>query len=162
MKLHFNGQQPNFRFITLREPLKEDLVRFLDTEHNGTTPVVTPIRCARVQVVLRTGQARNNLYELIVNLDAESVAESHFLDGKHSHIDTDYMKTVEEACMSNAEVQRQIKLLDLPEGSTVVIEPWAYATDGMNDMSQRTSMVGTLLISSYDNTDLSSAISICA
>jgi primary-amine oxidase len=53
------------------------------------------------------------------------------------------MQQVEESCLANSEVQEQIRVLGLPEGSSVVVEPWAYATDGENDMSKRLSMVGS-------------------
>jgi primary-amine oxidase len=43
--------------------------------------------------------------------------------------------------MADPKVQAEIKTLDLPEGASVIIEPWAYATDGANDMSRRISMV---------------------
>lgn len=51
------------------------------------------------------------------------------------------MKKVEQACLADADVQEEIRCLKLPEGATAVVEPWAYATDGMNDMSQRVTMV---------------------
>ena len=51
------------------------------------------------------------------------------------------MKKVETVCLANDNVQAKIKALELPVGSTVVVEPWTYATDGMNDMSKRVSMV---------------------
>jgi primary-amine oxidase len=51
------------------------------------------------------------------------------------------MKQVEQACLANKKVQDEIRSLDLPEGAVVVVEPWAYATDGMNDMTQRVTMV---------------------
>lgn len=92
-------------------------------------------------MVIRTEQKRNQLYELIVDLDRGAVLQKDFLEGKHSYIDGAYMQEVEKVCLANDEVQREIKTLDLPAGATVIVEPWAYATDGMNDMSRRTSMV---------------------
>lgn len=102
-----------------------------------------PARCARVQVVLRNDQSRNELHELIVDLGQHAVVETHRLEGKHSYIDAEYMKAVEKVCLANEDVQKEIKSLELPENATVVVEPWAYATDGMNDMSRRTSMVSS-------------------
>ena len=51
------------------------------------------------------------------------------------------MKTVEKACMEDERVQAEIRNLELPPSASVIVEAWAYATDGMNDMSQRTTMV---------------------
>jgi primary-amine oxidase len=50
------------------------------------------------------------------------------------------MKQVEEVCLADARVQAEVKELKLPEGSTVIVEAWTYATDGMNDMGSRITM----------------------
>lgn len=55
------------------------------------------------------------------------------------------MQKVEKSARANEEIHRQIRTLDLPSGSSVVIEPWAYATDGENEMSQRVTMVRSSL-----------------
>ena len=51
------------------------------------------------------------------------------------------MQTVEKACRADPRIDDEIRKLKLPSGATVVIEAWAYATDGMNDMNERTTMV---------------------
>lgn len=83
----------------------------------------------------------NRLFDLNVDLDSNKIITEMELHGKHSHIDSGYMGEVEAVCLADSRVQEEIKLLDLPEGSTVIVEPWAYATDGMNDMTERTTMV---------------------
>ena len=102
-----------------------------------------PARCARVQIIIRTDQNINELYELIVDLDENAVTQQHLLEGKHSYIEASYMKAVEQVCMANEDVQNEIELLELPAEATVTVEAWAYATDGMNEMSRRTTMVRT-------------------
>ena len=94
-----------------------------------------------VQTIIADGKAKN-LFEIVVDLDKGIVASQQFLEGKHSYIDAEYMKQVEAACMADERVQREIKQLQLPDGATACVEPWAYATDGMNDMTERTTMVG--------------------
>lgn len=139
---HFGQQEPNFRVITLQEPPKQQMIPFLDTEHGRNTHrQEPPSRCARVHVVVRLQEEKNALFELLVDLNEKKVIAKQHQRGKHSYIDSEYMKQVEAACLANADVQDQIRVLDLPEGSSVVVEPWAYATDGENDMSQRLSMV---------------------
>lgn len=78
----------------------------------------------------------------MVDLNAKSIKSKQELPGKHSYIDADYMRQVERACLADSRVQDEIRSLNLPEGATVVVEPWAYATDGMNDMNERVTMVG--------------------
>lgn len=114
---------------------------FLDQHHAGkSTEGLVPNRQARVQVIVRD-DSTNALFELVVNLDTNAVVTKEYLAGKHSYIDPDYMKAVEAACLNDAGVKDEIRKLDLPAGATVCVEPWAYATDGVKDMSKRTTMV---------------------
>ncbi|KAM5347546.1 hypothetical protein ACJ41O_007370 [Fusarium nematophilum] len=137
---HFVGRNINFRVITLREPPKNEMTRFLEKEHGNQPTGQPPPRCARVEVVLENKSGNHELFELLVDLDDERVAAKQHHKGKHSYIDPEYMKKVEVACLADADVQEEIRRLDLPDGATVVVEPWAYATDGMNDMAQRVTM----------------------
>lgn len=118
------------------------MLLFLDQEQRKQ-PGPAPPRCARVQVIVANSSGPGQLYELIVNLDDGAVVSKEHLEGKHSYIDSDYMRQVEEACCADPRVQEEIRKLELPENATVLAEPWAYATDGMNDMSERTTMVSS-------------------
>lgn len=122
------------------------MLPFLESEHRAQPQSSRPARTARVQVTIR-GDAGNEMVELLIDLDAASVVKKEHLVGKHPYIDSAYMQAVEKACRADARVQAEIEKLKLPSGTTVVIEPWAYATDGMNDMSERTTMVYHLLLS---------------
>lgn len=137
---HFGRHNPEFRVVTLQEPRKSQMIPFLDKEHRRQVTGSAPARCARVEVVLESSSG-NMLFELAVDLDRNEVVAKQHHPGKHSYIDSAYMQKVEKAARDNNEVQKQIRALELPVGSSVVIEPWAYATDGMNDMSQRVTMV---------------------
>lgn len=141
----FPGISLNFRFITLKEPLKHLLNPFLAAEHaHQPLEAIRPPREARVQVITPSDEGKPQLHELIVDIDKAEVVRKEYLEGKHSYIDTAYMQAVERACMADERVKNEIEKLKLPEGTTVVVEPWAYATDGMNDTSERTSMVSPL------------------
>lgn len=59
------------------------------------------------------------------------------MDGHHAHIDPGEMKKCEKACLDDSRVQAAIEASQLPEGATVVCEPWTYSPDGMNDMTRR-------------------------
>ena len=114
------------------------MITFLEEEHCKQLPPSAPIRCARVEVVAGV----NELFELHIDLAGGAVVKRQHLKGKHSYIDASYMKEVEMACMANEDVQREIRLLALPPGASVIVEPWTYATDGMMaDMSKRVTMV---------------------
>lgn len=141
MRPHFGKQDPNFRVVTLLEPPKRQMTEFLEKEHRHQPLGLAPTRHARIEVIVNGSGEKNQLFELIVDLDKDKVVQKKHVEGKHSYIDSDYMKAVEAACLANEEVQAEIRTLDLPDGATVVVEPWAYATDGMNDMTERVTMV---------------------
>lgn len=122
------------------------MIAFLDRHHNGfTAEAARPARQARVQVIAApTPKEANQLFELIVDLDEQSVVKLENLKGKHSYIDSSYMGEVEEACLADDRVQAEIQTLQLPREAVVCVEAWAYATDGMNDMTERITMVRVL------------------
>ena len=126
--------------ITLKEPAKTEMVPFLEHANRGETACKKPARIARVQAILPGGSA-NKFIELWIDLDQAVILKNEHLVGRHPYIDSDYMQTVEKACLSDPRVQEQITHLQLPEGASVIVEAWACATDGTNDMSQRTTMV---------------------
>lgn len=117
------------------------MLPFLENEHRGLPNTTRPARISRVQVVQRSDKGENQLIELLVDLDSKQVTKDEHLVGRHSYIDADYMRLVESACLADPKVQDEIKKLKLPANSTVIVEPWAYGTDGINDMSERLSMV---------------------
>ncbi|ORY17462.1 copper amine oxidase [Clohesyomyces aquaticus] len=126
-----NGS-PIFRVITLNEPPKKETVVYLEARGEQLPP---PRRIAKVHIYLN-----QQFHEILVDVTAKSVFSAEILHGKHSHVDSAYMKQVETACLSDARVQAEIASLQLPEEATVIVEPWTYATDGMNDMSARITM----------------------
>lgn len=77
----------------------------------------------------------------MVDLSKRQIVEQQELVGRHSYIDGEDMKRSEIACLADARVQAEIAACDLPEGATVVVEPWTYATDGMFDVKDRVVMV---------------------
>ena len=143
MRPHFGRQDPNFRVITLLEPPKRQMTEFLEKEHRKQPLGLAPTRHARVEVIVKGSGDKNQLFELYVDLDNDKVVRKQHVEGKHTYIDSAYMQAVEASCLANERVQAEIRTLDLPEGATVVVEAWAYATDGMNDMTERVTMVSS-------------------
>ncbi|KIX04344.1 uncharacterized protein Z518_05212 [Rhinocladiella mackenziei CBS 650.93] len=135
----FPDQEAYFRVITLAEPPKTDMIAFLDAEHDEGTLPTSPSRIALVQMFLgpRDGE---HFYQLKVNVDSGAIAQKEQLLGCHPHVDAEDMKNIERACLNDPGVQAAVKDMQLPDGAVVKIEPWTYATDGMNDMSQKITM----------------------
>ncbi|KAK5656599.1 hypothetical protein OQA88_4578 [Cercophora sp. LCS_1] len=136
VKAKFPNTTCIFRAIALREPLKKELDPFLDLEHNRPdAPRQWPVRTARVQAHID-----NVFRELLINLDNQTIASEEILHGRHSHIDAADTQKVQDACLAHPKVQEYISALQLPPEATVVVEPWTYAPDGTNDISQLLTM----------------------
>jgi primary-amine oxidase len=112
------------------------MIAFLDMEHEGKETPTAPARLARVQA-----HVNRTFFEYKVDLDQQAVDSQETLHGRHSHIDGDYMRKAELACLADPRVREQVAALNLPEAATVVAEAWTYGPDGMNDMSKRMTMV---------------------
>jgi primary-amine oxidase len=158
VRSHFGQQQDvNFRVITLQEPPKKKMISFMES----SDPKDRPTRHARVDVVVEMAAEDEKfaLFELLVDLDQGKVVAKQHHAGKHSYIDTEFMQRVEKACLADGQVKEQISGLGLPEGAQVVVEPWAYATDGENDMRRRLSMVSEEFLMLTTGVDLLTMIS---
>ncbi|KAK4185953.1 copper amine oxidase [Podospora australis] len=140
IRRHVAEKDMYFRVITLVEPPKCDMVPFLDQEHDkspdkGFATLRRPARIAKVHAYIK-----KEFNEFRVNLDHSKVISERVHHGRQAHIDGEYVRKVELACMADAGVQEQVQALKLPEGATVVVEPWTYGTDGMSDMSKKVTM----------------------
>lgn len=112
------------------------MIPFLDMEHEGKETPTPPPRLAKVQA-----HVGDIFFEFKIDLGQKRVISEQNLEGRHSHIDSDYTRKAELACMADPRVKEQVAALNLPEGATVVVEPWTYGPDGMNDMTKRMTMV---------------------
>ncbi|KAH7350168.1 copper amine oxidase [Plectosphaerella cucumerina] len=135
-----------FRATTLAEPPKKEMIAFLEAE-TSSVKAARPPRLARVQLFIN-----QELHELVVDLVEARIRVIEPLPGKHSYIDTAFMQQVGDACLEDARVQDEIRSLNLPAGATVVVEPWAYATDGMLNEKERWTM-GWFYMRLSDNPD---------
>ena len=119
---------------------------FLDAEHEGSPSATRPARIATVQAFLGAKRSSEHFYELKVNVQTGKIVHKQQLVGRHPHVDGNDMVRNEKACLGDPKVQAAIKAMQLPAGAVVKIEPWTYATDGMNDMSEKINMVGSPIL----------------
>jgi primary-amine oxidase len=121
------------------------MIPFLEAEKANAVPSGNrPMRVALIHFYL---DKPVDLREVKVHLARKTLASPRLLAGSQSYTDAEEMKRSEKACLADPKIQQALKDMDLPEGAEVVIEPWTYSPDGMNDMSRRiimvTSPVGT-------------------
>ena len=135
-----------FKSITLEEPAKAETVPYIEAEFNGHDLPTIDRRAAvtyylrntvhiSVYRELRKADTRQNkFHEAIVNL-SQQVVESNVRLGPNVHAAADGAEilNVERVALEDEGVQAEIAKLKLPEGTTVVVDPWIYGSDGVND-----------------------------
>ncbi|KAI4091767.1 MAG: hypothetical protein LQ344_003871 [Seirophora lacunosa] len=119
-----------YKSITLQEPEKAHLVPFLDAEHNGLKKSTIERRAFVAYYIRNT----DKLHEAIINLSRQKV-ESNVRLGPNIHGpgDAEEILLVEKIALADEGVQAEIAKLQLPEGTSVISDPWIYGSDGVND-----------------------------
>lgn len=115
------------------------MTKYLEAEHGARLQNPALRRLAMVQTFLGPRDS-NHYYQLKVDVETGGIMEQKQLVGCHPHVDATDMQKAEQECLNDPRVQAAIKDMKLPVGAEVKIEPWTYATDGMNDMSEKITM----------------------
>ncbi|KFX92647.1 hypothetical protein V490_05258 [Pseudogymnoascus sp. VKM F-3557] len=120
----------NFKAVTLLEPLKAELLPYLQAERSGSTPA----KIDRKAFVLYYIRNTDKLHEAVVNL-SEGKVESNVRLGAnvHSNADGDEIMMTEKVALEDEGMKAAIAKLQLPEGSVVIVDPWIYGSDGVHD-----------------------------
>ncbi|KAJ5108251.1 copper amine oxidase [Penicillium angulare] len=127
----FPGISLIFKSITLYEPDKEQALEYLEAEHAGNAmrPIVE-----RRSILAYYEKGGDTLYEAIVNLTTGSVTSNTKLhESIHGPADLDEVAAVEALVRNDASVQEALKKINIKDTSLVVIEPWVYGSDGIQD-----------------------------
>ncbi|XTI86611.1 hypothetical protein V2W45_1341503 [Cenococcum geophilum] len=131
----------------LEIPLAARIIRDAFPKHNCIFRVITLAKPSKAQM-LDFLAAEKPAKVLLIRLALLCLV------GKHSYIAAVDMQGSEAACLADPRVQKEIRALHLPEEAVVCVEPWAYGTDGMHDMTKR--IVMPPLASSHPTTNTSS------
>lgn len=118
-----SGTDLHFKAITLEEPKKAEMVRFLEAEfHGGELPSID--RRVFVTYYLRK---TNKFHEAVANLSAQSLEYNVRLGANmHAPGDGEEIFAMERIALEDEGVQAELKKLQLPEGAKVVVDPWIY------------------------------------
>ncbi|KAI4148969.1 MAG: hypothetical protein LQ341_001438, partial [Variospora aurantia] len=119
-----------YKSITLQEPEKAHLVPFLNAERNGLKTSTIERRAFVAYYIRNT----DKLHEAIINLSRQKV-ESNVRLGPNTHGpgDAEEILLAEKIALQDEGVQAEIAKLQLPEGTSVISDPWIYGSDGIND-----------------------------
>jgi primary-amine oxidase len=112
-----NTKELRFKGITAHEPSKDDVRKF---EHWG----IVPERRAFVNYYVK---GTSLFFETIVNITQRRVESNVPVPyGFHGPTDDDEILEAERITLADPRVQEEISKLKLPEGATVVCDPWIW------------------------------------
>ncbi|KAJ4421854.1 hypothetical protein N0V82_003454 [Gnomoniopsis sp. IMI 355080] len=120
----------HFKAITLKEPRKEHVVAFFEAQKQGRElPELE--RDAFVSYYITDS---TSLFEALVSLTHKKVIKNKQLSHEfHGALDPAEMELVAGLMLEDETVKDAIARLELPAGAELVIEPWMYGSDGVND-----------------------------
>lgn len=138
IKRHNPGNSVHFKNITLIEPAKKELRKFLAAERNGSTLPAVPARRASSLYYIR-GTA--DLYLATVDVGNSKLEQIEKLDSRyHGQADMDEVVEVRDRCLSHPDVIQRIRDYELPDNFVVVCDTWPYGRDS-EESSKRLAQV---------------------
>ncbi|KAF9895358.1 hypothetical protein FE257_000262 [Aspergillus nanangensis] len=127
----FPNVQLRYKKIDVQEPIKSEVVPFIEAERLGKP---LPARPTRLLQVLFHRMDSGAFHKALLNAGTRSVIYAKELP-KHIQgpVDVDELGEIEELCLGHPAVQAEIAKLQLPAGVTVCNDPWIYGTDDINE-----------------------------
>ncbi|KAF7190658.1 Copper amine oxidase 1 [Pseudocercospora fuligena] len=124
------GTDLHFKAITLNEPPKAEMVPYLEADFAGDD---LPHIDRKVFVTYYLRQT-NKFHEAVVNLSTQQV-EYNLRLGPNMHApgDGEEIFAMERIAVADEGVQAELAKLNLPEGTKIVVDPWIYGSDGIDD-----------------------------
>lgn len=127
----FPGATLRYKAIDIQEPLKGDVIPFIEAERTGSR---LPKKPARIVYSLFHRLDTGALLKGIINLDAKKILLAKELPrGVQGPVDVDEMIEIEELCLKHPAVLAEIEKMKLPKGITVCNDPWIYGRDDQTE-----------------------------
>ncbi|KKZ60866.1 primary-amine oxidase [[Emmonsia] crescens] len=131
LQASFPGVSLRFKVIDAQEPIKKDVVPYLEAERLGTP---LPAKPARIIQSLFHKLDTKAFLKALVNLDTKAVVTVKELPkGVQGPGDIDEIIEIEQLCLRHPAVLAEIEQLKLPSGVTVLNDPWIYGCDDENE-----------------------------
>ncbi|CUM63850.1 uncharacterized protein PRCAT00001435001 [Priceomyces carsonii] len=120
-----------FRTIDVLEPLKDEMIPFLEAQLKGLKTPTRPDRRIKVYYYI---VKRQSFFKAIVNLDTNTVESTLKIPkGIQLGIDMDEAVEIEDACNSHPLVLAELERLNLPKNARIYNDPWNYGTDNRDE-----------------------------
>ena len=133
VKKRYSAVKLRFKNAEVHETLKAELVPYLEAERLGLSTSEAPQRPPRIISLTFHPQDNKMFSEALVNIDSQKIISIHQLGDIQGPIDLDEYKDVEQACLTNSMVLKEIEKMKLPEGTKIICDPWIYGTDDPNE-----------------------------
>ncbi|KAL3471623.1 copper amine oxidase [Aspergillus californicus] len=116
-----------YKKIDLQEPIKAEVVPYIEAERLGKP---LPTKPTRLLQVLFHRMDTGAFFKGLLNADTKSVVYAKELPKDvQGPVDVDELIAIEELCITHPAVKAEIAKLQLPQGVTVCNDPWIYGTD---------------------------------
>ncbi|KAK9771660.1 putative Amine oxidase [Seiridium cardinale] len=126
IKSHNPEGSVHFKNITLIEPPKKELRKFLAAERTGKA---APLPARRVSA-LYYHRGTADLFCATVNLETEKVDGVEQLNSRYfGQVDMDEVVEVRDKCLNHPKVVERIRNYGLPDNFVVVCDTWPYGRD---------------------------------
>ncbi|KAI9740933.1 MAG: hypothetical protein M1818_004539 [Claussenomyces sp. TS43310] len=134
LKASFPDVKLRFKLVDINEPVKKDVIPYIEAERRGQTLPARPARIAQVLFHrLDNGVFMKAYLDVTVGkvlVVKELPKEIQACEGP---IDVDEMIHMEKLCLQHPAVQAEIEKMMLPPGYAVCNDPWIYGTDDENE-----------------------------
>ena len=125
------GRRMQFRYVSMVEPPKEQMVQYLEKEAAGEKPE-SPARIAELRFALFEGESgwAYKVYESQVDLGTKNVLFTEPIpDDVHESLSFQVMKDALAILLEDPLFKDAIAKLNLPKNCVVEIDPWMYGCD---------------------------------
>ncbi|KAL4736494.1 copper amine oxidase [Aspergillus similis] len=127
----FPGVKLRYKKIDLQEPIKAEVVPYIEAERLGRP---LPRKPTRLLQVLFHRMDTGAFFKGLLNADSKSVVYAKELPKEiQGPVDADELIEIEQLCLSHPAVKAEIAKLELPPGVTVCNDPWIYGCDDPNE-----------------------------
>ncbi|QSZ37572.1 hypothetical protein DSL72_008670 [Monilinia vaccinii-corymbosi] len=128
-----------FRTISLEEPPKAELQKFLQLEHDGALDASAPYpkRVSRVTYDVIGSNKTPQYHESLVDVEEEVEISREIVKGQHSSMTLGEEDELVEVVQSSSLFKEAIAELNIPDGFKVVVEPWAFGPRYEDDNARR-------------------------
>lgn len=123
----FPGVSLRYKRIDIQEPIKRDVIPYIEAERLRTP---RPSKPARLLYALFHRLDSGAFLKALLNADTKSIIHvKEFSKEVQGPLDPDEVAEIEAMCMRHPAVLAEIEKLKLPPGVTVCNDPWMYGTD---------------------------------